>query len=856
MATKTDGVAENRPPDRHRGASEPKPTNESMKTVITEKELEVDAIPGDCPASPAEATTTHDDDDDVDHDEGVGEQRDDAGRPVGSTITTTTTSNPENSTTTTTSTTLQQQPDSSSTANISADNSTTLSLSSHSVCSSPPQSRASRTRRLLYGFVVRLRRRRPSGGVKSTSTTTTTAAAAVPKSPQPPSKDGSKNGEATTNPTTTTTTTTTLHTNTPPADRKSRFHAFGKIFKPWKWKRKKKSERIEKAAVEIERKISMRTSREELIRKGVIKEPDGSQNHLPKIESVKECDEEKTDGERKTAGQGDGTMAAPPPSRGGEGGGGSGVTTTPPFPTGGLTAVSSGEGRMTTFPAEAVAPMSVTTQAEITPNNNNITVSSTHVVRPVIVPPSPTPNARQPSPSPLPPRHSPSPQPPYHHHHHRSPSPQPPYHHHHHSPSPQPGRVMVRGGEVAEPPPPAPTEVQRRGVSLSSCGDEEGSTPHHPHYHPPGASLTQVPRRQVLISDAAPVQIMQYESAHTQSDDDDEDAGHVIYPEGEAQAIRPYPPYEAIPASEPDLTRRPNKSALKGGSGQAALSSPAPPPPFPSSSSSLSRPLETSLSGSPAGTDVSFNLSMNRSASPNLAGRHGGIIPRPQPGSYTHGAGEGDKENMAPPPPPVLPPYPQQIQPDYDNLPGDDSDSDDGEIHYKDDYEESSLANKVARQDSLARFLSNRPSKTELEEKNIIPAHSEREKADIREIIGSKLTRRLSLRPTFEELENRNILHIQSSDDYEKEKEAKRRFLVRKLSFRPSVEELRERKIIKFNDYIEVTDAHEYDRRAEKPWTKLTPKDKAVIRKELNEFKSKEMDVHEESRHLTRFHRP
>ena len=46
------------------------------------------------------------------------------------------------------------------------------------------------------------------------------------------------------------------------------------------------------------------------------------------------------------------------------------------------------------------------------------------------------------------------------------------------------------------------------------------------------------------------------------------------------------------------------------------------------------------------------------------------------------------------------------------------------------------------------------------------------------------------------------------------------------LSFRPSVEELKERKIIKFNDYIEVTDAHEYDRRADKPWTKLTPKDK------------------------------
>ncbi|KAJ8279878.1 hypothetical protein COCON_G00069440 [Conger conger] len=31
---------------------------------------------------------------------------------------------------------------------------------------------------------------------------------------------------------------------------------------------------------------------------------------------------------------------------------------------------------------------------------------------------------------------------------------------------------------------------------------------------------------------------------------------------------------------------------------------------------------------------------------------------------------------------------------------------------------------------------------------------------------------------------------------------------------------------------------------------------RAAIRKELNEFKSTEMEVHESSRHLTRFHRP
>lgn len=40
------------------------------------------------------------------------------------------------------------------------------------------------------------------------------------------------------------------------------------------------------------------------------------------------------------------------------------------------------------------------------------------------------------------------------------------------------------------------------------------------------------------------------------------------------------------------------------------------------------------------------------------------------------------------------------------------------------------------------------------------------------------------------------------------------------------MDELKERKIIKFSDYVEVTDAHEYDRRADKPWTRLTPRDK------------------------------
>lgn len=97
------------------------------------------------------------------------------------------------------------------------------------------------------------------------------------------------------------------------------------------------------------------------------------------------------------------------------------------------------------------------------------------------------------------------------------------------------------------------------------------------------------------------------------------------------------------------------------------------------------------------------------------------------------------------------------------------------------------------------------------------------------------------------------LLLGQSPAEEKKQKEEKKRYLLRKLSFRPTVDELKEKKIIRFNDYIEVTQAHDYDRRADKPWTRLTPKDKAAIRKELNEFKSSEMAVHEGSRHLTRY---
>ncbi|XP_035270571.1 phosphatase and actin regulator 1 [Anguilla anguilla] len=177
---------------------------------------------------------------------------------------------------------------------------------------------------------------------------------------------------------------------------------------------------------------------------------------------------------------------------------------------------------------------------------------------------------------------------------------------------------------------------------------------------------------------------------------------------------------------------------------------------------------------------------------------------------------DDDKENM-----------PDEA--DYEDLPSmykdeeDEEEEDDDEDDEEDDDDTlftSTLALKVLRKDSLAIKLSNRPSQRELEEKNIIPMQTDQERLESRQQIGTKLTR-------FQ------------------------------LSQRPTVEELREAKIlIRFSDYVEVADAQDYDRRADKPWTRLTAADKAAIRKELNEFKSTEMEVHESSRHLTRFHRP
>ncbi|XP_070620548.1 phosphatase and actin regulator 4 isoform X2 [Erythrolamprus reginae] len=205
------------------------------------------------------------------------------------------------------------------------------------------------------------------------------------------------------------------------------------------------------------------------------------------------------------------------------------------------------------------------------------------------------------------------------------------------------------------------------------------------------------------------------------------------------------------------------------------------------------------------------------------------------------------------------------LQPVQDEDEGPSDSDSEGPVLYREEEEEeededesqnTALANKVKRKDTLAMKLGNMAARQELPRESTFPRKTKEEWNEIRQQIGTTLIRRLSQRPTAEELEQRNILQQKNEADRQAEKREIKRRLTRKLSQRPTVAELQARKILRFHEYVEVTDAHDYDRRADKPWTKLTPADKAAIRKELNEFKSSEMEVHEESKQFTRYHRP
>ncbi|KAF1385324.1 hypothetical protein PFLUV_G00106550 [Perca fluviatilis] len=145
---------------------------------------------------------------------------------------------------------------------------------------------------------------------------------------------------------------------------------------------------------------------------------------------------------------------------------------------------------------------------------------------------------------------------------------------------------------------------------------------------------------------------------------------------------------------------------------------------------------------------------------------------------------DDDKENL-----------PNEV--DYEDLPDEEEEEEEEQEEEEDDDDEededeeeeddddtlftSVLAMKVLRKDSLAIKLSNRPSKRELEDKNILPMQSDQERFESRQQTATKLTRRLSQRPTAEELEQRNILKPRNDLEEQEEKREIKRHLSKKV---------------------------------------------------------------------------
>ncbi|XP_073075793.1 phosphatase and actin regulator 2 isoform X5 [Manis javanica] len=531
----------------------------------------------------------------------------------------------------------------------------------------------------------------------------------------------------------------TAGSQTPPFKRKGKLSTIGKIFKPWKWRKKKTSDKFRETSAVLERKISTRQSREELIRRGVLKElPDqdgdvtvnfeNSNGHMIPIGEEPTREENVVKSE-----EGNGSVAekAPPLEEKAED-----------------KKAGSSHSKKPTGSKASASPSTSSTSSR--PKASKETVSSkTGTVGTTKGKKKPGKQLSRPS-----------------------------------SEATASGVSDLKG----EPP---GTSVQSLkpeqtipGAEEQTAGKSKSAVPLLPGAPPP-APLP--PEEQYMVASNTPI---------------------VLVSNGTDL------PIPALDPGHPLWTEEPTSRTTVH------------------SSTGLSVSRESAQCFT---TKDEPGKAVPQQLSPGLMGEPSGSISTPQDTSpREYQANDSDSDG------PVL----------YTD------DDDDEEDDDEDGNGESALASKIRRRDTLAIKLGNRPSKKELEDKNILQRTSEEERQEIRQQIGTKLVRRLSQRPTSEELEQRNILKQKNEEEEQEAKMELKRRLSRKLSLRPTVAELQARRILRFNEYVEVTDSPDYDRRADKPWARLTPADKAAIRKELNEFKSTEMEVHEESRQFTRFHRP
>ncbi|XP_072764760.1 phosphatase and actin regulator 2 isoform X3 [Anoplolepis gracilipes] len=621
---------------------------------------------------------------------------------------------------------------------------------------------------------------------------------------------------------------------TPPLERKSKFSALGRLFKPWKWKRKKKSDKFEAASLSLERKISVRATRDELVQKGIL-QPVIRSTSFPENETINEsADAQKPPTPQQAPQQQQQQLPL--------------LQQQQQQPSGGTVTggIGGGDGTPAATPTSAVNLQQ--SQQAISSATPTPTTANPHSTGP------PSNNQPSPHPSPLYPG--------------------------------IPQQVGQPNGSTQEPKKEKTEQNANGAISPSGGGGDSSAANLGPQTGPDSGDQQKPNRPNTLDPRVVTKRLILYSSMEKR----------VLDPQGADQQViekcYPLPPQNTLMLSE--LPEPPIPLSEIG---------PIPPPPMFSSPSPtlLARQRQIPLSDCEDEDEEDIdveeeddNMYVFRVSQPDPAIDTSRVeeIPAKEPKFHAvplksvlkkrgPGSGPGTPQNT-----PTQENRPltlrQELHASFNSRPvrfglalpctlenkenarpyvireDVDGDPGDGQVLYRDDYddEKSRLAAKIARKESLSLKLALRPDRQELINRNILQLQTDNERQETKEAIGAKLIRRLSMRPTQEELEERNILKKQSPAEEKKQKEEKKRYLLRKLSFRPTVEELKEKKIIRFNDYIEVTQAHDYDRRADKPWTRLTPKDKAAIRKELNEFKSSEMAVHEDSRHLTRFHRP
>ncbi|KAM7172544.1 phosphatase and actin regulator 2 isoform 1-T1 [Macrochelys suwanniensis] len=612
---------------------------------------------------------------------------------------------------------------------------------------------------------------------------------------------------------------------TPPFKRKGKLSSIGKIFKPWKWRKKKTSDKFKETSAVLERKISTRQSREELIRKGVLKEMpeqagdvtvnfETSNGHTITIseETIQEENVIKTTEdnsslsakasavEGKKEDKKESTVNCPEKP----------ASHAPPPPK------SKSKPKKASIP-----PKNATAAATTTSHKSN---EAPHVKKKV-----------------------------------KAPAKQPPV------PPPKPT------GHNANRESASSSHVKKSPVSKSSSSQSPSSTSSHPK----ASKETASSKTGTSGTSRGKKKPGKQSTPRTRADGDVSSTSNAAANGLETKVENSQPEQPPFIISEAEDTDQQNKLIVP----PPPTAPPPPPPPLPSSSSASQStdssetpdvPISTEADLSVPGSDSNPLLQTEHETdSENLSSAApDNSLDRSEENTTCSVTKEDQEEatpNLASPQPTEEPPEPMASPESESSKESHTSDSDsDGPILYTDDDDddddntsaESSLASKIRRRDTLAIKLGNRPSKKELEDKNILQRTSEEERQEIRHQIGTKLVRRLSQRPTSEELEQRNILKQKNEEEEQEARRELKRRLSRKLSLRPTVAELQARRILRFNEYVEVTDSPDYDRRADKPWARLTPADKAAIRKELNEFKSTEMEVHEESRQFTRFHRP